>query len=273
MAFGRGSQRARVRSFLRISRGPRPGRATSPILSFPRTACAQTLWVVEHRFRPFSLEHVLALGSIVVLTMACAAAVRLAPRSGAWLRTGVAVLLPLALFSLLGLDANVGVSWRSYAPLQLCDLAVAIAVFALLTGDALAFELTYTFSVAGTLPALLTPDVAEGFPHWRFVLYMAQHGGLVVASGTLLAAGLRPRRGTPLRALFWLNAVALAVGLVDALTGANFMYLREKPGAATPLDAFGPWPFYLVTCELLALLVFVVACAPFSVFRSNRVSD
>ena len=223
--------------------------------------------------RPFAFAHLVALGIVGAVTAACAFGVRSGPRAAATIRGILAVTLPLALLLLMILDARAGVSWRSYAPLQLCDVAVPLAVVALLTRHPLAFELTYAWSIAGTLPALLTPDVAEGFPHWRWLLYFAQHGGLVVAAGTLVAMGLRPRAWTPLRALLWLNVVALGIGAVDWVSGANFMYLRQKPGTATPLDWFGPWPLYIVTCEWIALAVFCVACAPLRLFRPERLSD
>ena len=205
----------------------------------------------------------MALGATCALAVACAWSIARAPRFEAAIRGSIAALLPLALVALMVVDANAGVSWRSWAPLQLCDLAVPVAVVALLTKRPLAFELALLWSGVGTLAAMLTPDVAEGFPHPRFVLYFAQHGGLVVAAVALAASGLRPRPYAALRALAWLNVVALGVGIVDAATGANFMYLRHKPFAATLLDHLGPWPWYLASCELIALAGFSLLAAAF----------
>lgn len=211
----------------------------------------------------FGLDHGVALASIALVSAAVAAAVRRWSNRSACVRTVLAASLAFSLVALAFVDFSAGVSWRSFAPLQLCDVLVPIACWALVRRSATAFELTLTWSVAGTVPALLTPDVAEGFPHARFVLYFLQHGGLVVAAAALVSDGMRPREGAALRAFGWLNALALVVGFVDWLTGANFMYLRAKPGAATPLDFLGPWPVYIVACEPLALLMFSAACAPF----------
>jgi hypothetical integral membrane protein (TIGR02206 family) len=219
---------------------------------------------------PFGPDHLAALGSTAAAAFAAAAAVRRHPPCASTVKRLVAASLVVSLVALMVLDAGSGVSWRSFAPLQLCDVLVPLAVWALMRKEPLPFELTLMWSAAGTVPALLTPDVAEGFPHFRFLLYFAQHGGLVVATATLLADGMRPRTGTPLRALGWLNVLALAVGLVDALTGANFMYLRAKPGAATPLDDLGPWPLYILVCEPIALVAFMAVGAVVSgVFRST----
>jgi hypothetical integral membrane protein (TIGR02206 family) len=201
-----------------------------------------------------------AIAAVALVSVGVARAMRPSAPNAERTARLLAASVPTATALLLVLDARAGVSWRSYLPLQLCDLAVPIATWALLSRSALAFELTLTWCGVGTLAALITPDVAEGFPHWRFVLYYLQHGGLVAATVGLVASGRSPRPWAALRALVLLDAVALVVGAFDAATGANFMYLRAKPGAATPLDHFGPWPWYLVACELVALVAFSAVC-------------
>ncbi|MBM4359899.1 MAG: YwaF family protein, partial [Deltaproteobacteria bacterium] len=136
---------------------------------------------------PFGRDHLAALATVAGCAVAGAALVRSEALGARTVRRFIAGALVLSLVLLMLFDARAGVSWRSYAPLQLCDVLVPIAVLALLRDDPLAFELTLTWSFAGTVPALLTPDVREGFPHFRFVLYFVQHGGLVVATATLLS--------------------------------------------------------------------------------------
>ncbi len=53
------------------------------------------------------------------------------------------------------------------------------------------------------------------------------------------------------------------VGLVDALTGADYMFLRAKPSSATVLDLFGPWPVYILVAALIGLVLFAILDAPF----------
>jgi uncharacterized membrane protein YwaF len=53
------------------------------------------------------------------------------------------------------------------------------------------------------------------------------------------------------------------VGLVDALTGANYMFLRTPPGEWTLLRVLGPWPWYIASAAGVALVLLVALDAPF----------
>jgi len=53
------------------------------------------------------------------------------------------------------------------------------------------------------------------------------------------------------------------VGIVDALTGANYMFLRSPPAEWTLLRVLGPWPWYVVSAAGVALVLLTVLDAPF----------
>src|SRR5690606_34531822 len=194
--------------------------------------------------------------AIVAVAAAGAVTAARAWPEGRWgLRIGLAVALILLTTAHLIGEAVRGelVVW-SFVPLHLCDVALFIAVFALLTGRQLACELLYFWALAGTTLAIVTPDMPEGFPSARFVFYFALHGGVIVAASLLTwGVGRAPRRGAPWRAFLWLNAYALTVAIVNVATGANFLYLCAKPAGDTLLDHFGPWPLYILVAEVVAL--------------------
>jgi hypothetical integral membrane protein (TIGR02206 family) len=196
-----------------------------------------------------------------VATLAAVGAVRrglLSPRCSRLLRVGLATLL-VALYAVE--DA---VAWREgwltlqiLLPCQLCDLARLLAVGGLLLLDRRLVEPLYFFALAGTVPGLLTPDVTEAFPPSRYLLLFVPHG-LTVLAACVLVWGFRlvPPHGAWWRSWLLLNACALVAGLLNRALGTNFFFLAAKPPSPSPLDWFGPWPFYIATLEAVSLCVF-----------------
>jgi len=226
------------------------------------------------RFVLFGGQHLAALTAIAVTTLASVVTVRRDPRSRAIriLRFGMAALL-LGLFAVE--DA---VAWREgwltlqvLLPLHLCDLARLLAVGGLLVLDRRLVEPLYFFTFAGTVPALLTPDVTEAFPASHFLLFFVPHG-LTVLVACLLVWGFRvvPSRGAWWRCWVLLNAYAPVAGVLNWTLGTNFLYLAAKPPSPSPFDWFGPWPWYILTLEAATLGLFLLLDLPLRAPRATR---
>lgn len=216
------------------------------------------------RFIRFGGAHLSALLVVVVAAAALTAWAQRAPER----RGAIAKGLGLAVLGLgLGyvvVDAIHGKPWSQIAPLHLCDAAVFLAAWALFRRHQLAYELTYFWGLAGTVPALFWPDLLEGPPHYRFFFYFGQHGVIVMAALFMtFGLDLRPRRLSPLYAWFVLNGYAAALAVVNVLADTNFLYLLRPPGGGSPLDLFGPWPWYILGGEAIALGSFLLLAAPF----------
>ncbi len=155
-------------------------------------------------------------------------------------------------------------SAKTSLPLPLCDMAVLLAAAACFWRVPILVELTYFWGLAGTLQGVLTPDLSVGFPHLVFWQYVVGHLGIVFAASFLVfGLGMAPRRGAVMRVFAISVAYSAAVGLVDALTGANYMFLRQPPGEWTLLRVLGPWPWYLLSAAGVALVLFTLLDAPF----------
>ncbi len=216
----------------------------------------------------FGPAHLAVLVGTVLLALVLVRPVRARPE-GPWarlLRYGLAALL----LAIIGFEIAMGVAggWLRLEhvwPLQLCDLAMLLAVSSLITRDRRTAELLYFWALAGSGLAMVTPDLRQGFPRWEFLVFFGLHGLVVVAALVLtFGFGLRPRPGSARRAFLATAGYAALVGGVNALLGTNFMFLRARPATPTILDWFGPWPLYIGAAGALAFCLFWLLALPFS---------
>jgi hypothetical integral membrane protein (TIGR02206 family) len=148
-------------------------------------------------------------------------------------------------------------------PLQLCDMTLWMSALACLTLSPRLVEFAYFGGLAGAGMAVLTPDLWSPWPTYPAIYFFIAHGGIVLAVSALVFGRISPlASGAVWRAFGMLVGYALLVGLFNAITGANFMYLRSKPKGASLLDSLGPWPIYLVAGAAVALGLFWLLWLP-----------
>jgi hypothetical integral membrane protein (TIGR02206 family) len=216
-------------------------------------------------FRAFGPAHLAILASVPAVAGALAACARAAPRLASPLRMALAGFIAV---NAVAAHANaLARGWLSPPhglPLELCDAATFLAIAALVAPRPWMLDLLYYVALAGTSMALLTPDLGAPFPSLAAITYFVGHGAVVAAVLMLVwLGGLRPRPGSWWRALLALNAYAAAVGLFNQLFGTNYMFLCRKPASASLLDVMGPWPWYILGGEVVALALFLLLYLPF----------
>jgi hypothetical integral membrane protein (TIGR02206 family) len=217
-------------------------------------------------------EHLGTVAVIVIVVTVLVAAARLRP--GPWTVTAARTLAIVLVADEVAWWIDLIVSHANRAellyalPLQLCDAAIFICALALWTRKQLLIEVAYFWGLAGTIQGLITPDLPAHFPSFLFIQYNLAHGG-VVAAALFLVVGLNhwPRPRAVLYVFGVTVAYAAFVGFLDAVTGANYLYLRAKPGSHTLLDVMGPWPWYIGAASVVALAFFLILDAPFQVLR------
>ena len=148
-------------------------------------------------------------------------------------------------------------------PCHLCDLAVFLMIWTLVTGNRYAAEVAYCWGLAGSTQAIITPDLSAGFPSWRWLTFFSGHCG-VVASGIYLVVKGRLSLTSWSVWRVWLisNGYVVVAGLLNWRLGTNFGYLAGKPQHPSLLDYLGPWPWYIGSMDALGLALFV-ACVAF----------
>jgi hypothetical integral membrane protein (TIGR02206 family) len=213
---------------------------------------------------PFGPAHLAILAAVPLTAAALGAVARRRPASVPAIRRALAALIAVAALGGLVPLATGAVPFPYGLPLDLCDVVEWVTVWALLGARPWALEVAWFLGLAGSGMALLTPDVGTELGSWSALQFFAAHGGVVAAVLFLAGAGaLRPRPGAWWRVFVALNAYAAAVGLFDARFGTNYMYLREKPSSATLLDLLGPWPWYILAAQPIALALLLALDAPF----------
>jgi hypothetical integral membrane protein (TIGR02206 family) len=224
----------------------------------------------------FSAQHLLAVAVAVAASVAVALlARRLAAPACARLRWA---LVAFCVANWLGWDAwqlANGVWSPAYSlPLQLCTLTVPASALMLATRSAPIFEVLYFWGLAGATQAMITPDLqAAGysFPHFRYWIFFTSHGSIYLALAFAAAAwGYRPTWRSLPRAFIATNLLMAVVGLANWLTGGNYMFIARKPEYPTLIDALGPWPWYIIWLELIALAAFVVVYLPYAAWDRLR---
>jgi hypothetical integral membrane protein (TIGR02206 family) len=196
----------------------------------------------------------------------CAAARRFPGRTAIYVGRGISTVLAADAVAFAS-GPLFGGSWtaRSSLPLNLSDVAlVAAAVACWFPQWQLGVELTYFWGLTGTLQAVATPNLSVSFPHLAFLEFVVGHVGIVIAAGYLVVGlWLAPRRGAVPRVLAITAIYTGFVGLVDWITGGDYMYLAREPAHTSLLSVLGPWPWYVASAAGVAVVLFLALDAPF----------
>ena len=216
-------------------------------------------------------EHVLPLVVIAAVIAGVLFAARRRP--GHWVDHGARVVAVAVVVAEVGwwvitiAQGTWTVRWS--LPLHLCEAGCFLLAAALWWRARFAFETSYFWGLGGTLPGLFTPDIPGHFPQPVFFQYYTEHGLIVLGALYLVVAlRMRPARRAVLRVSVFTGIYAVAVGAVDYFTEGNYLFLRNIPPTRTFLDYMGPWPWYILTLTVLAIVVFNLLYLPFA--RSTR---
>lgn len=149
-------------------------------------------------------------------------------------------------------------------PLHMCGVSVFLTALLLITPNRPVFHLMYFWGICGATVALLTPDIQFGFPHILYVTYFSSHGLIIVGVVyTMQSRRYRPTLRSLVAVIAFSFAYMAAVFPVNLLLQSNYLFLRYKPEAPSPMDFFGPWPWYILWLIVCGILAFCVAYSPF----------
>lgn len=135
---------------------------------------------------------------------------------------------------------------QDHLEMQLCGFSRVLAILLLVFRQNWAFYPLFFWGIVGGLHAFLTPQYTSGSSLWMFWEYNLAHAGImIVPLYHYFVHRFEIGRWTWAKMLGVNVLLMLPVGLVNKLTGANYMFLSEKPIANNPFIV-GEWPTYIL---------------------------
>lgn len=153
---------------------------------------------------------------------------------------------------------------KNNLPLHLCGMSVFLVAYLLVRPSQRLFELTYYWGLAGASMSILTPDVKFMFPHVLYLTFFISHGLIIIGNMyVLFVFAYRPGRDSLKWVFIATNIAALVIFPINLWLNTNYLFLLEKPAGVNLMDMMGPWPWYLLSLELAAMIFFGVLYLPF----------
>lgn len=226
----------------------------------------------ESNFNMFGIIHILTL----LFITSCMIAFYLYRHNLRPYRDIIRIVIGWTLiFSRLSLDAwyLITNNWTldDSLPLQLCSISSVMCGIMLLTKSRPLFEVFYFLAVGGSMQAMLTPNLGFGFPQYRFLQFFLSHALIFIAPLILCwLYHFKITKRSLLKSLFFVNVLALIIYFINRSIGSNYLYLMGKPDSASLLDVLGPYPYYIISLEVVAFIIFILLYLPFFITQKEE---
>ena len=219
-------------------------------------------------FELFGTAHLVALGIVLLVNLALLWVRRNPnPKLCIGIRYGLAIILILNETAWHLWNWATG-QWtiQTMLPLHLCSVLVWMSAIMLVTRSYAIYEFAYFLGIGGAIQALLTPDAGiYGFPHFRFFQIIISHGAIVTGAIYMtIIENFRPYWRSLLKIVVWGNLYMLAVALINWVLGSNYLFIARKPDTASLIDLLGPWPWYILALEAIAMILCFLLYLPYA---------
>src|SRR5579875_579049 len=219
-------------------------------------------------FRPFSLDHLITLAILFILCVFLFVFKNKLKEEGKRkvfrITMAVIILVDNVLYHVWLVYEH---AWlvKTALPLHLSDLAAFLAVVMLLSKSNPIFQFMYFAGLGSAIQAILTPDLHHfSFPHFLYFQSFISHGGVVLACLFMVAAfNYRPTIRSMWVTILIVNLYGIFVFLINKWLDSNYLYIMKKAGMNRILNYLGPWPWYLISMEIVMIFSFYILYSPF----------
>ena len=220
----------------------------------------------KNPYQNFSLQHGAAVLVFVVFSIAI---IRFARRQN-W-KKQILIGKILSLIPLSALLLRMFLKWNYYdftakddLPFHLCRILTFFVPFMMFRPNKKLFDVLYYLIVVGVTNAIITAEIDFGFPHYGYFLYWLIHEGLLLLPVyAIFVFGFRPTFAGIWKALLTINVYLELMFIVNRLTDGNYLYASHKPNVPTLIDYLGDWPVYLLSLELIMVMMSLLIYLPF----------
>jgi hypothetical integral membrane protein (TIGR02206 family) len=219
-----------------------------------------------HSFESFSWMHGLP---ILVISGFCYGVIRYSRNKSEKIKIRNGFLLALLTLACTVIRSMMLLYHGTYSiktdlPLHLCGLLTIAMPFLMYYKNAKWLSICYFLIFAGTLQAVITPDLNAGYGHLTYYTYFIVHTVLVwMPIYVFQVHRIKPTFKHLISSVIVANIYLILVHCINLLLGSNYFYTVHKPRSGSLLDYFGEWPIYLLVGEVVAIILFILLYLPF----------
>jgi hypothetical integral membrane protein (TIGR02206 family) len=228
---------------------------------------------IEPSFAMFSTEHVLAIVMLFLSLFLLFLTKNILHRQDHLRvieRIFAMSLLIMEIFHHIWMATTGRWSLSGSLPLELCSISLLVAIALLWTGNRRLYMFVFFAGIGGAIQAIGTPVLDVGFPHFRYFHFFYTHIGIILAA--LYFTWIKRYRPTfrgIVSTMIVLNILLPFIFFVNQLFDANYMFLRMKPENGSLLDVLGPYPWYILSLEAVAFIIFALLWLAFRKRKST----
>lgn len=151
----------------------------------------------------------------------------------------------------------------SLLPLHLCNLTLILAILMMFTSSKIIFQPLYFWSI-GAVFAILTPEIKLGMKDFASMSFFITHFFILFAAVFgLIHFKFKVTKAGAIGSFIFLNIIALGTYFLNKKLGTNYLYVNAPPSSASPVDFFGPWPYYIFSVEGIYIALTFILYLPF----------
>src|SRR5690242_3503356 len=183
-------------------------------------------------FHLFSFQH---FGILLVLALISIMLIVKGRKAKYFAQRKTAIILAALIFSSEVIEAIVMIiqgkyDYRMHLPLFLCDVAALMLPWIIYYHNRKWIGILYFWALAGTLQALITPDLEQGFPAFDYFRYFFMHGGIVITVlYTVLIFKIKISWKDLINAILYAQVYLGIIHLIILSFNLTYSYTIQKP--------------------------------------------